>query len=299
MERKMDLPINSIDDLLTIFEKLSNGENVKVTEVGTIQHTIKLQGGRFENYNIRYIDAEIARVIASYQDSFYRVADILKKDFGIDGINKNQLIRFSLEKGSLEIKTDELLTNLLGVIKDMESRDKLILFIVVALIIGGCWSFGNFLIHNENIEKIKSQNENAKIIAEIAKNKELQNACNTPKTTLVKILKDDEKASFSLGNDVITNQNKEDYNFKEIKDTTQTEDTEGDFKILGFEKTNDRKKFKIILGGKTHWANADIIDVNARMKLAKSSIQEQEVKLKLRIVKEYNKIKEIVILNVE
>ncbi|EAH7777762.1 hypothetical protein EPG14_09175 [Campylobacter coli] len=46
-------------------------------------------------------------------------------------------------------------------------------------------------------------------------------------------------------------------------------------------------------------ANADIIDVNARMKLAKSSIQEQEVKLKLRIVKEYNKIKEIVILNVE
>ncbi|EMA4352016.1 hypothetical protein U3B62_000716 [Campylobacter coli] len=64
-----------------------------------------------------------------------------------------------------------------------------------------------------------------------------------------KILKDDEKASFSLGNDVITNQNKEDYNFKEIEDTTQTEDTEGDFKILGFEKTNDRKKFKIILGG--------------------------------------------------
>lgn len=191
------------------------------------------------------------------------------------------------------------MTHLLGVIKDMESRDKLILFIAIALIIGGCWSFGNFLIHNENIEKIKSQNENAKIIAEIAKNKELQNACNAPKTTLVKILKDDEKASFSLGNDVITNQNKEDYNFKEIQDTTQTEDTEGDFKILGFEKTNDRKKFKIILGGKTHWANADIIDVNARMKLAKSSIQEQEVKLKLRIVKEYNKIKEIVILNVE
>ncbi|EAJ8969840.1 hypothetical protein ERK04_04045 [Campylobacter jejuni] len=295
----MDLPINSIDDLLTIFEKLSNGENVKVTEVGTIQHTIKLQGGRFENYNIRYIDAEIARVIASYQDSFYRVADILKKDFGIDGINKNQLIRFSLEKGSLEIKTDELLTNLLGVIKDMESRDKLILFIVVALIIGGCWSFGNFLTHNEKIEDIKNRNEGGRIIAEIAKNKELQNACNAPKITLVKILKDDEKASFSLGNDVITNQNKEDYNFKEIEDTTQTEDIEGNFKILGFEKTNDNKKFKIILDDKTHWANAGIIDVNARMKLAKSSIQEQEAKLKLRIVKEYNKIKEIVILNVE
>ncbi|EAH9639912.1 hypothetical protein EYX01_09330, partial [Campylobacter coli] len=186
----MSLSINSVDDLLVIFEKLSNGENIKVTEVGTIQHTIKLQGGRFENYNIGYIDAEIARVIDSYQDSFYRVADILKKDFGIDGIDKNKLIRFYLGEGSLEIKTDELLTNLLGVIKDMESRDKLILFIAIALIIGGCWSFGNFLIHNENIEKIKSQNENAKIIAEIAKNKELQNACNAPKTTLVKILKD-------------------------------------------------------------------------------------------------------------
>lgn len=62
----MNLSINSIDDLLMIFERLSNGENVKVTEVGTIQHTIKLQGGRFEDYNIGYIDAEIARVIASY-----------------------------------------------------------------------------------------------------------------------------------------------------------------------------------------------------------------------------------------
>ncbi|EAK3027384.1 hypothetical protein DA511_08905, partial [Campylobacter coli] len=111
----MSLSINSVDDLLVIFEKLSNGENIKVTEVGTIQHTIKLQGGRFENYNIGYIDAEIARVIDSYQDSFYRVADILKKDFGIDGIDKNKLIRFYLGEGSLEIKTDELLTNLLGV----------------------------------------------------------------------------------------------------------------------------------------------------------------------------------------
>ncbi|HEF1154066.1 hypothetical protein [Campylobacter lari] len=295
----MNLSINSIDDLLMIFERLSNGENVKVTEVGTIQHTIKLQGGRFEDYNIGYIDAEIARVIASYQDSFYRVADILKKDFGIDGIDKNQLIRFSLEKGSLEIKTDELLTNLLGVIKDMESQDQLILLTIIALIIGGCWAFGKFLTHNEKIEEIKSRNEGGRIIAEIAKNKELQNACNAPKTTLVKILKDDEKASFSLGNDVITNQNKEDYNFKEIEDTTQTKDIEGDFKILGFEKTNNNKKFKIILDGKTCWADADIIDVNAKMKLAKASIQEQEAKLKLRIVKEYNKIKEIVILNVE
>ncbi|EJU4027514.1 hypothetical protein N4122_001033 [Campylobacter coli] len=59
-----------------------------------------MQGGRFENYNIGYIDAEIARVIDSYQDSFYRVADILKKDFGIDGIDKNKLIRFYLGEGS-------------------------------------------------------------------------------------------------------------------------------------------------------------------------------------------------------
>ncbi|ENT7339601.1 hypothetical protein ACFF5S_001727 [Campylobacter coli] len=56
----------------------------------------------------------------------------------------------------------------------MESTDKLILFIAIALIIGGCWPFGNFLIHNENIEKIKSQNENAKIISEIYKNKEIK-----------------------------------------------------------------------------------------------------------------------------
>ena len=293
----MNLSINSLDDLLKIFDKLSNGENVRVVEVGTIQHTIKLQGGRFESYDVRYIDAEVAKVVASYQDSFYKVANILKKDFGINGINKDKLIRFSLKEGSLEIKTDEFLTNLLGVIKDMESQEQLILLTIIALIIGSCWAFGKFLSHNEKIEEIKSKNENAKIIAEIAKNKELQNACNAPKTTLVKILKNDEKASFSLGNEIITNQNKGDYDFKELEDTTQTKDIENNFKILGFDKTNDKKKFKLILDNKTHWANADIIDVDTRMKLAKASIEEREIKLKLRIVKEYNKIKEIVILN--
>ncbi|PSM52778.1 hypothetical protein CBLAS_0906 [Campylobacter blaseri] len=182
----------------------------------------------------------------------------------------------------------------------MESKDKLIAIIVISAIVGSVYSYSQFLTHDENIQKIKTQNENAKIIADLAKNKELQNACNAPKSTTLKTLKDDESVSFSNGGNSLTKNDLKNYDFKEIEDTTQTEDKEGAFSILGYEKTNDgRKKFKIILDNKNQWANADIIDVRARMALAKASIEEREVSLKLRVVKEYNKIKEVVILSVE
>lgn len=294
----MDISINSIDDLLSTYEKLSNGEAINIVDIGKIQYAIKLRGGRFDDYNTDYIDAEIARIIDSYQNSFYNIARILKRDYGIEGIDKNKLIHFYLKQGSLEIKTDELLTNLLGVVKNMESSDTLIILIVVAVIFGSCWAFNRYLTYNENIEKLKSQNENSRIIAELARNKDLQNACNAPKMTIVKILKDGESAIFDTG-DSITNKNQKDYSFEEI-DTTQTEDINGNFKIFGFEKTrNNKRKFKILLNDKTTWANADMIDVEARMILAEASIQEKEVKLTLRIIKEYNNVvKDVFILSV-
>lgn len=293
----MDISINSIDDLLSTYEKLSNGEAINIVDIGKIQYAIKLRGGRFDDYNIHCIDAEIARIIDSYQNSFYNIARILKRDYGIEGIDKNKLIHFYLKQGSLEIKTDELLTNLLGVVTNMKSSDKLILIVVVVILVSGL-AFNRYLTYNENMEKLKSQNENSRIIAELARNKDLQNACNAPKMTIVKILKDGESAIFDTG-DSITNKNQKDYSFEEI-DTTQTEDINGNFKIFGFEKTrNNKRKFKILLNDKTTWANADMIDVEARMILAEASIQEKEVKLTLRIIKEYNNVvKDVFILSV-
>ena len=50
--------------------------------------------------------------------------------------------------------------------------------------------------------------------------------------------------------------------------------------------------------GKTKWVLANLIDAESRLKLATASINEKEIKLSLRIVSEYDKIKEITILKV-
>jgi len=53
-------------------------ENVEIRNVGNITHTIKLSGGRFSDYDINYINADIAKIVLSYQDSFYKIVSILE-----------------------------------------------------------------------------------------------------------------------------------------------------------------------------------------------------------------------------
>ena len=84
-----------------------------------------------------------------------------------------------------------------------------------------------------------------------------------------------------------------------LKKSSTPQDIEDNFKILGYEISNDgRKTFKIIVEGKTKWVLANLIDAESRLKLATASINEKEIKLSLRIVSEYDKIKEITILKV-
>jgi len=91
-----NITINTIDDLIVAQRRLFKGEDINIEQVGNLVHTIKLSGGRFNNYDTNYINADIAKIVLSYQDSFYRMVYILEKDFDIKGIDKNQLIRFKL-----------------------------------------------------------------------------------------------------------------------------------------------------------------------------------------------------------
>ena len=127
-----NITINTIDDLIVAQRRLFKGEDINIEQVGNLVHTIKLSGGRFNNYDTNYINADIAKIVLSYQDSFYRMVYILEKDFDIKGIDKNQLIRFKLERGSLQMVID-FIKNILEVIKDMESRDKKQIIITIIL----------------------------------------------------------------------------------------------------------------------------------------------------------------------
>ena len=292
------MDINTIDDIMQLEQMLFNGENVEIRNVGNITHTIKLSGGRFSDYDINYINADIAKIVLSYQDSFYKIVSILEKDFDIKDIDKNQLIKFKLERGSLDLIGD-FVKNMLEAMKNMESKDKkqVLVAIIIAILLGT--SFATYISYLRDINNTEAERENRQIIARLASNQDMQKAVNAPKITTASILKDDESAKFNAQEQVITNSNKQDYNFREIIDTTTTQDTIDEFVILGYEKTlGGDRKFKMSVHGTIRQVSANLISADDRIKLAMAIERGDSIKLRIRTVKEYNKITEVTILDV-
>lgn len=292
------MDINTIDDIMQLEQMLFNGENVEISSVGNITHTIKLSGGRFSNYDINYINADIAKIVLSYQDSFYKIVSILEKDFDIRGIDKNQLIKFKLKQGSLDLIGD-FVKNILEAMKNMESKDKkqVLVVIIIAILLGA--SFATYISYLRDINNTEAERENRQIIARLASNQDMQKAVNAPKITTASILKDDESAKFNTQEQVITNSNKQDYNFREIIDTTTTQDTIDEFVILGYEKTlGGDRKFKMSVHGTIRQVSANLISADDRIRLAMAIERGDSIKLRIRTVKEYNKITEVTILDV-
>ena len=292
------MDINTIDNIMQLEQMLFNGENVEIRNVGNITHTIKLSGGRFSDYDINYINADIAKIVLSYQDSFYKIVSILEKDFDIKDIDKNQLIKFKLERGSLNLIGD-FVKNMLEAMKNMESKDKkqVLVAIIIAILLGT--SFATYISYLRDINNTEAERENRQIIARLASNQDMQKAVNAPKITTASILKDDESAKFNAQEQVITNSNKQDYNFREIIDTTTTQDTIDEFVILGYEKTlGGDRKFKMSVHGTIRQVSANLISADDRIKLAMAIERGDSIKLRIRTVKEYNKITEVTILDV-
>ena len=292
------MDINTIDDIMQLEQMLFNGENVEIRNVGNITHTIKLSGGRFSDYDINYINADIAKIVLSYQDSFYKIVSILEKDFDIKDIDKNQLIKFKLERGSLDLIGD-FVKNMLEAMKNMESKDKkqVLVAIIIAILLGA--SFATYISYLRDINNTEAERENRQIIARLASNQDMQKAVNAPKITTASILKDDESAKFNAQEQVITNSNKQDYNFREIIDTTTTQDTIDEFVILGYEKTlGGDRKFKMSVHGTIRQVSANLISADDRIRLAMAIERGDSIKLRIRTVKEYNKITEGTILDV-
>lgn len=292
------MDINTIDDIMQLEQMLFNGENVEIRNVGNITHTIKLSGGRFSDYDINYINADMAKIVLSYQDSFYKIVSILEKDFDIKDIDKNQLIKFKLERGSLDLIGD-FVKNMLEAMKNMESKDKkqVLVAIIIAILLGA--SFATYISYLRDINNTEAERENRQIIARLASNQDMQKAVNAPKITTASILKDDESAKFNAQEQVITNSNKQDYNFREIIDTTTTQDTIDEFVILGYEKTlGGDRKFKMSVHGTIRQVSANLISADDRIRLAMAIERGDSIKLRIRTVKEYNKITEVTILDV-
>ena len=296
MSDENTIKIQNLDDLKALQTKSLNGENVEVIEVSKITHTIKLKGERFNHYKEGYITADIAKIVLSYQKSFCSIVSALEK-YGIGNIDKTQLLAFKIEQGCLKIDIQNIITPLLEGVKNMSDTSKVIIIISISLMILGGYSYSEYLTHNENLAKIDAENKNRHIIAGLKSDKKLQNAINSPKLEVASTLKKGETATFNNDPRIITYDKTKDYKFKELIDTTTTSDEVGEFQILGYEKINNGdKKFKIDING-IKWVSANLISADARIKLATAIESGKNIKLKIRTIKEYNQIKEIIILD--
>ena len=59
-----DIEINSVADLIEAKDfMLQTQSDIKISKIGDIEYKIKLDGGRFNNFDLTYIDAGVARIV--------------------------------------------------------------------------------------------------------------------------------------------------------------------------------------------------------------------------------------------
>ena len=71
------LNIRTKEDLKVVQNAILNNEDFVLGEINPIPYTIKLDGGRFENYDLDYIDADVAKIILSHQENYTKLLNEL------------------------------------------------------------------------------------------------------------------------------------------------------------------------------------------------------------------------------
>ena len=136
------LNLTSIDEAKIIQEAIIKGEEFEVGNISKIPFVIKLDGGRFNEYDIAYINADIAKIVLSHQTNYSKLIDEIEKKFDLKLDEKDKILQFELRNGCLEIFSDLFDSE---AVKTMKSKHKLYLFSIVAILIGGSYSYSNYL----------------------------------------------------------------------------------------------------------------------------------------------------------
>jgi len=141
----MKYDLKTIEDIERFQQAFANNEEIKIGEIAPIHYKLKLDGGRFVDYNPKYINKFVARVILSQQTNYEKLLKEIEKQFNVKIPEEAKLLNFELDKGSLELLTD--LLGLMEVFKDMESIHQLY---AVMTIVGGWVSYSSFSKYLDN-----------------------------------------------------------------------------------------------------------------------------------------------------
>lgn len=308
------LNITSIEDIERVKEAILNNEDFKLGEVKPIPFKLKLTGGRFENYNPKFIDKFVARAVLTEQENYEKVLKEIEKLYNVKIPEELKVLPFELEKGSLELLTE--LVGLSEVLKNMESIHQL----YAVLGIAGCWfsylGFSKFLDFRKNELEVKSRevmqnlqgeeqaryldtiNKTVEALKDVSNNSNLQKAINKPKQDIANMLEDDE--SLGINDDTQnrirrTNTNNFDY-VAPVTEDIEEEIT--DFYIIdNYHFRSNEKSFK--LSGISKEVNSLPISAEKRIKIITKAEAQESVKLKLKFIRDglTNKIKQAFILD--
>jgi len=312
MSRIID--IKSVEDIEVVKHAIGDNEDFTLGKIEPFTYKIVLDGGRFKDYDVDYLDATIARIIITHQTSYDKLLKEIEKKFNVKFSQKDRLLKFKIQKGSLEFISE--ITSFIEVFKEMESQD--IMYTILGL--AGLWF--SHSAYTKKIEKDIKELEIAKdtklkeldgeekeryaqiansaieSMKEVLVNKNMQDAINYPKKEALSLLENGE--TFSVDGEKLTHSDIEEFTYvkPDIEDTE--EDLELDsYTIESFNFTKPGKLFKLV--GIPKMANSEIIPAKDRIKLLTKADKQEEVKLKIKMIKDgiTKRIKSVYIIGAE
>jgi len=310
--------IKDLKDLEKIQLALLNSEDFSIGKIEPIPLILELDGGRYKDYDISYIDANIARIILSQQLNFDKLIKELENNFDIQFSKEAKLLKFKLEKGSALIEA--FLEKIIEPIMTMDSKDKKFVITTLILAVFSTYGYTEYLSQTEAIAKKQIEQETKRLeiaghdkdkqryadfatkalesLSKSSHNKIMQMAVNTPKKEALSHLEKDETFSIKGSNKKLTKDALPAFEYKkpDLKDTEEILDF-AFYTVVNYAFRDSNKPFKI--EGFVPLANSLSITPKQRMKLIDKAENQETVNLKLKIIKDglSKKPKEVIILD--
>lgn len=308
------LNITSIEEIEKVKEAILNNESFEIGEIKPIPFKLKLDGGRFENYNPKFVDKFVARAILTEQENYEKVLKEIEKLYNIKIPEDLKVLQFELEKGSLELLTE--LVGLAEVFKNMESIHQLY---AVLGITGGWFSylgFSKFLESRKSELEIKSKeitqtlqgeeqaryldtiNKTVEALKDISNNTNLQKAINKPKQEIASMLNEDESLSINDNtHDKIRKINTNKFDFVAPVAEDLEEEIIDFYNIDNYFFRSQEKYFK--LSGISTLINSLPMSAEKRIKIISKAESQESIQLKIKFIKDglTNKIKNAYLLD--
>lgn len=302
MDQKYNgITIGSVVDLIRAKDiMIETRGDVRITQISELEYTIKLDGGRFSDFDLNYINADIAKIILDYQTQYNAFIDGLEQKFSIQIPQSQRMLKFKLEKGCLEISAD--ITNLLiEAVKNMQDWQTM-----TVLLVAICAFFANKSYHryiDAQSEKIKLQAQQSrdeaeqrrleivsKMVKDLSSDRSLQAPANHIKKSVASVLQDDEKAFIApqieeQASQPLTSADKD--KFRVVLPTEQelpnTEEEIDDFFHIDAQHFTPNKPFR--LRELRLNVNSDVIDARKRMAIIRKADKQEPVRLKIKLIK--------------